>query len=81
MMFKCSECGGPSRLVRINKMYEKYGFVLVVKNIPCFMCENCGEKHYTFETLDQLDELVSAWKQAVDAKAAEDQIVVYKDAA
>lgn len=76
-MFKCTLCGKPSELKRIAKVYEQDGYVLVVKQVPCYVCTDCGEPHFSFEVLDRLDEIVTAWKSAVRG----DAIVSYDTAA
>ena len=37
--------------------------IIVIKNVPCGECEQCGEKFYTDEVTERLEELVSAAKR------------------
>lgn len=37
--------------------------IIVIKNVPCEECEQCGEKFYTDEVAERLEELVSAAKR------------------
>ena len=37
--------------------------IIVIKNVPCEECEQCGEKFYTDEVTERLEELVSAAKR------------------
>lgn len=37
--------------------------IIVIKNVPCEECEQCGEKFYTDEVTERLGELVSAAKR------------------
>ena len=39
------------------------GCVIVIKNVPCEECEQCGEKFYTNEVALRLEKLVNAAKQ------------------
>jgi len=39
------------------------GCVIVVKNVPCEECEQCGEKFYTDEVAERLEVMVDAAKQ------------------
>lgn len=39
------------------------GCVIVIKNVPCDECEQCGETYYSDEVARQLEKLVSAAKQ------------------
>ena len=36
--------------------------LIIIKNVPCVECEQCGEKYYTDEVAQKLDKLVSAAK-------------------
>lgn len=38
------------------------GCIIVIKNVPCEECEQCGEKFYTDEVAQQLEKLVSTAK-------------------
>ena len=37
--------------------------IIVIKNVPCEECEQCGEKFYTDEVAERLDSLVSVAKR------------------
>lgn len=39
------------------------GCVIIIKNVPCEECVQCGEKFYTDEVAQQLEKLVAAAKQ------------------
>jgi len=39
------------------------GCVIIIKNVPCEECVQCGEKFYTDEVARQLEKLVAAAKQ------------------
>lgn len=39
------------------------GCIIVIKNVPCEECEQCGEKFYTDEVMQQLEKLVSMAKR------------------
>ena len=32
--------------------------IIVIKNVPCLECEQCGEKYYTDEVADRLERIV-----------------------
>jgi YgiT-type zinc finger domain-containing protein len=36
--------------------------VIVIKNVPCEECVQCGEKYYSDEVMEQLDVIVSKAK-------------------
>ncbi len=39
------------------------GCVIVIKNVPCEECVQCGEKFYSDEVAQRLEKLVAAAKQ------------------
>lgn len=39
------------------------GCVIVVKNVPCEECEQCGEKSYTDEVAERLEAVVNSAKK------------------
>lgn len=39
------------------------GCVIVIKNVPCEECEQCGEKFYTDEVAEQLEKMVDSAKK------------------
>ena len=38
-------------------------FIIIIKNVPCDECEQCGEKYYSNEVAKHLESLVNAAKQ------------------
>lgn len=46
--------------------------IIVIKNVPCEECEQCGEKFYTDEVTERLEELVSAAKRLMQEVAVID---------
>ncbi len=38
------------------------GAIIVIKNVPCEECEQCGEKFYTDEVAEKLEKMVNATK-------------------
>lgn len=51
--------------------------IIVIKNVPCEECEQCGEKFYTDEVTERLEELVSAAKRLMQ----EISVIDYQKAA
>ena len=39
------------------------GCIIVIKNVPCEECEQCGEKYYSDEVTEKLEMLVNSAKQ------------------
>lgn len=36
--------------------------IIIVKNVPCEECEQCGEKYFSDETMETLENIVNAAK-------------------
>ena len=51
--------------------------IIIIKNVPCEECEQCGEKYYTNEVARQLENLVNTAKQLMQEIA----IIDYSKAA
>ena len=39
------------------------GCVIVIKNVPCEECEQCGEKFYTDDVAERLEDMVNMAKK------------------
>ncbi len=51
--------------------------IIIVKNVPCEECEQCGEKYYSDEVAKQIESLVNTAKQLMQEIA----IIDYSKAA
>ena len=51
--------------------------IIVIKNVPCEECEQCGEKFYTDEVAERLEKLVSSAKRLMQ----EISVIDYQKAA
>ena len=51
--------------------------LIIIKNVPCMECVQCGEKFYTNEVAQQLDKIVSAAKKF----SQEISVIDYRQAA
>ena len=54
----CAVCGKPG--VRVRRMTRSYGRgtkLLVVENVPVFVCPHCGESYVTRDTLHALERI------------------------
>ena len=46
--------------------------IIIIKNVPCEECEQCGEKYYSDEVAMQLEYLVNTAKQLMQEVAVID---------
>lgn len=57
---KCFDCGAEMTESTTTHFVDLKKCMVIVKNVPCFECEQCGEKYYTDEVAQRLDEIVEA---------------------
>lgn len=46
--------------------------IIVIKNVPCEECEQCGEKYYTDEVAEKIERIVDLAKQMMQEIAVLD---------
>ena len=51
--------------------------IIIIKNVPCLECEQCGEKFYTDEVAEKLERIVDLSKKLMQ----EISVIDYKTAA
>lgn len=39
------------------------GCIIIIKNVPCEECDQCGEKYYTDEVAEKIEHIVNMAKQ------------------
>lgn len=64
MCFYCSS-------KKILRTYTNYtvsfdDFVIVVKNVPCEKCAECGEKYFSDEVMAKLEQIVAGAKNSAE---------------
>lgn len=57
---ECQYCGGKLREGITEIIAKVNNTVIVIKNIPAFVCENCDEAYYSLETARKIDEVRKA---------------------
>lgn len=48
------------------------GAIIVIKNVPCEECEQCGEKFYTDDVAEKIEKMVNVAKQLMQEIAVLD---------
>ncbi len=51
--------------------------IIIIRNVPCLECEQCGEKYYTDEVAEKLEKIVESAKKLMQ----EISVVDYQNAA
>lgn len=56
MRKKCSFCGNVNfKVKKVQYIYRHNGQFLVVNNVPCEVCEFCGEQYLKAEVLKKIE--------------------------
>ena len=51
--------------------------IIVIKNVPCLECDQCGEKYYTDDVAEKLEEIIDTAKKMMQEIA----VIDYQQAA
>ena len=57
-MKQCFFCKGNMEEGFTNYMADVDGHFIIIKNVPCHKCTQCGEVSYTGTTLNKIDEII-----------------------
>lgn len=71
----CYLCKGDMVESKTSYLVDLDKCVIVVRNVPCLKCQQCGEVAYTDEVAQRLDEIVNSIKGLMTEVA----IVEYSD--
>lgn len=73
----CYLCKGAMTNSKTSYVVDLEKCIIVIRNVPCLKCEQCGEVAYTDEVAQRLDEIVNSIKGLMTEVA----IVEYSDSA
>ena len=62
---KCFKCKGEMRQSVTTFVADKDNSCVVVRHVPCLLCDACGEIAYTGDVAEQLESIVKTAKQAL----------------
>ena len=74
---KCMKCGKDAYKSTTSEAIEMEFGILVIRNIPCYKCEECDEIFYTGDVVEKIEEITDRVKQLMQ----EITIVDYSTAA
>ena len=74
---KCMRCGKPAYKSMTSEAIELGFGLLVIRNIPCYKCEECDEIFYAGNVVQKIEEIVDEAKQLMQ----ETRVVYFDDAA
>ncbi len=78
VMMKCFFCKGEMVDDVTNYMSDIGGKFVIIKNVPCHKCTQCGEISYNGKTAAQLEKIVAQAKEKLESEVF---ITEYKTAA
>ena len=74
----CMYCRGKDFIESTTTHVVNFGnCLIIIKNVPCIECDQCGETFYSDSVAERLDEIISAAKKTVQ----ELSIIDYNQAA
>ncbi len=73
----CFYCKGDMQESTTTHFVDLKKCIVIIKNVPCMRCTQCGEAVYTDEVAERLDEIV----EAVSKLMTEIAVVEYSHAA
>ena len=74
---KCMKCGKDAYKSTTSEAIELGFGLLVIRNIPCYKCEECDEIFFTGDVVQKIEEIVDEAKQLMQ----ETRVVYFDDAA
>ena len=74
---KSMRCGKPAYKSVTSEAIELGFGLLVIRNIPCYKCEECDEIFYTGDVVQKIESIVAEAKQLMQ----EVRVIYFDDAA
>lgn len=72
---KCFECGGEYINTTRTHVVDLKKYIIIIRNVPCLECVQCGDIVYTDPVAVRLDEIVQSLKDFMGEIA----VVEYND--
>ena len=68
----CFYCKGNIESSTTTYMTDYQGCYIIIKNVPCEKCSQCGEEYLNGETLERIEEIIQKVKpESVKLKASQ----------
>lgn len=61
----CFFCKGKMENSTTTFMVQLESCIVIVKNVPCFKCDQCGEESFSFEVTKRLEKIIDKCKEAL----------------
>ncbi|MDO4893394.1 MAG: type II toxin-antitoxin system MqsA family antitoxin [Eubacteriales bacterium] len=59
---KCMECGGRYINTTRTHVVDMKSYIIIIRNVPCLECVQCGDAIYTDAVATRLDDIVQSMK-------------------
>ena len=71
-METCFFCKGKLKEDYSNYMADLNGHFIIIKNVPCHKCSQCGEVTYSGQTVARIEEIIAKLKETLTEVAIVD---------
>ena len=62
----CLVCRGGTMVASFETYFAKLGDgYLIIENVPCFKCEQCGEAIFSMSVVERLEKMIDAYKKVL----------------
>ena len=75
IIMKCFKCKGNIISKNANYILDLDGSIIIIKNVPSLVCDQCGEEFYENDVMKRIEKIVGLFKNALTEIA----IVNYDD--
>lgn len=72
---ECFMCKGELEKKKVNYVVDLEKTIIIIKDVPAKVCNNCGEKFYDDETAKNIEKIVNQLKELT----VEVTVVKYKE--
>ncbi|ANU54596.1 YgiT-type zinc finger protein [Acutalibacter muris] len=62
---RCQKCGAVVQKSVTTSVTDLGGCLVIVRNVPCYKCEECSEIIYTGDVVQRLEELIETAQKAM----------------
>ncbi|MBQ1506935.1 MAG: type II toxin-antitoxin system MqsA family antitoxin [Ruminococcus sp.] len=57
---QCIECGGEYFETTRTHVVDMKKYIIIIRNVPCLECKQCGDSVYNDDVVSRLDEIVKS---------------------
>ncbi len=69
---KCMKCGKDTFKSTTTNVTDLGDSIIVVRNVPCYKCDDCDEVYYTADVVKQLEKIIDSVKSLMQDVAVID---------